>query len=271
MTLEYDSEKLSNPFFREVTELWRYRDLLWLLIANSIKTRYKRSTLGIVWTLLNPLLNTLVLTIAFSQLMRFDVKSYPIYLLTGMIFWNFFAQTTLTAASTLVWGSGLLKRVYIPRTIFAVSTLGNGLVNYVLALIPLIIIMLALGHPVRPSILLLPIPVLITSLFTLGIALFVSAMAVFFTDVVDLYNNLIQVWFYLTPIWYPLSIVPPRWAAILRWNPINLMLEQVRAVIYDGVVPSWHSFLLTGIISLVVFLLGWWIFTKRVDELAYRI
>lgn len=271
MTFDYDSTRTRPPALQELAELWRYRDLLKLLVGNSLKTRYKRSALGVLWTLLNPLLNTLVLTIAFSQLMRFEVQSYPVYLLSGLVLWNFFAQTTLQAANTLVWGSGLLKRIYVPRAIFAVAVLGNGLVNLLLSILPLLAVMLVLGHPLHASLLLLPLPILLVAMFTLGVALLVSTLAIFFTDVVDLYNILLQAWFFLTPIVYPLSILPQPWAAILRFNPMNLLVVPFRQVIYFGEIPSPASLALTAGLSLATLVLGWWVFTQRLDDLAYRI
>ncbi len=137
----YDSADRRSPATRELIELLRYRDLLRLMVTNIVKTRYKRSALGVVWTLLNPLLNMAVLTIAFSSLFRASLQRYPVYILAGLICWNLFAQTTISAMNTLVWGGSLLKRIYIPRTIFAVAAIGNGLVNLGLALIPLVVIM----------------------------------------------------------------------------------------------------------------------------------
>lgn len=267
----YDSTTVRSPVIAELVDLWRYRDLLRLLVTNSIKTRYKRSALGVVWTLLNPLLNTLVLTIAFSQLLRFNLKNYSIYLLTGLLFWNFFAQTTVQAMNTLIWGSSLLRRIYVPRTIFAVSVVGNGLVNYLLALIPLGVIMLVMRHPFRLSLLLLPVALLLMAMFTLGIALFVSTLAVFFVDVVDVYGILLSAWFYLTPIIYPLSIVPEKFAAFIRFNPMNILLEIFRSLIYYGEVPSLLKFGGAALMSVVSLLVGWWVFTRKVDEFAYRI
>src|SRR5260221_2671662 len=142
--VEYDSAARGWSPLTELVELVRYRDLVLMMVANMVKTRYKRSALGVVWTLLNPLLNMAVLTVAFSALFSSSLVHYPVYVLTGLVFWNFFSQTTLFAMNALVWGGGLLKRVYIPRTIFAVSAVGNGLVNLGLSLIPLVLIMLVL-------------------------------------------------------------------------------------------------------------------------------
>lgn len=267
----YDSAKVRIPAISELVELWRYRDLLQLLITNRIKTRYKRSVLGVAWTLLNPLLNTLVITIAFSQLFRFDIKNYPIYLLIGLLFWNFFAQTTNDSMQTLIWGSSLIKRIYIPRTIFAVAVVGNGIVNFLLAIVPLTIIMIGMQQPLRPSMLFLPIVILIMSMFTLGFSLFISTLAVFFVDVVDMYSVVLSAWFYLTPIIYPISIIPQGLIAYFKFNPLYPMVDLFRTIIYSGEVPSLIAFSEATGIAVVTLIIGWWVFTKRVDEFAYRI
>ncbi len=267
----YDTDHLRDPAIAELSELWRYRDLLQLLILNRIKTRYKRSVLGVIWTLLNPLLNTLVLTIAFSQIFRFNVPNYAIYILSGLLFWNFFAQSTNDAMDTLVWGSSLLKRIYIPRTIFAVAVVGNGLINYLLALIPLALVMLALRHPFTLNLLALPLAILILGMFTLGFSLLISTVAVFFVDFVYIFNVLLSVWFYLTPIIYPLSILPERFLTLFRLNPLVHLLQIFRLLIYDGKMPSSTLWGLAFLLSLVTLLTGWIIFTRKVDEFAYRI
>ncbi|MCX8061929.1 MAG: ABC transporter permease [Anaerolineales bacterium] len=267
----YDTASLRDPAIDEVFELWRYRDLLQLLIINRIKTRYKRSVLGVVWTLLNPLLNTLVLTIVFSQIFRFNLPNYAVYILSGLLFWNFFAQSTMDAMDTLVWGSSLLKRIYIPRTIFAVAVVGNGLINYLLALIPLGIIMLILRHPFTLNLLALPLAILILAMFTLGIGLLLSTLAVFFVDLVYIFNVLLLVWFYLTPIIYPLSIIPERFLPFFRLNPLLYLLQIFRLIIYEGIMPSPTLWGAAFSLALITLFAGWLIFTRKVDEFAYRI
>ena len=267
----YDTATLRDPAINELSELWRYRDLLQLLVVNRIKTRYKRSVLGVVWTLLNPLLNTLVLTIAFSQLFRFNVPNYAIYILSGLLFWNFFAQSTNDAMETLVWGSNLLKRIYIPRTIFAVAVVGNGLINYLLALIPLGVVMIILRHPFTVNLLALPLAIFILGMFTLGFGLLLSTVAVFFVDMVYIFNVLLSVWFYLTPIIYPLSILPERFLPLFRLNPLVHLLQIFRSLIYEGTMPSLTLWGLAFALGLVTLIAGWVIFTRKVDEFAYRI
>ncbi|MFZ5808956.1 MAG: ABC transporter permease [Chloroflexota bacterium] len=267
----FDSQKLPPKALHELIELWQYRDLLRLLVVNRIKTRYKRSVLGVIWTLLNPLLNTLVLTIAFSQLFRFNLPNYAIYLLVGLLFWNFFSQSINDSMHTLVWGSGLLKRIYVPRAIFAVAVIGNALINYLLALIPLVLIMAVLHQPFTNALWFLPGAVLILAMFTLGFGLLVSTVAVFFVDFVDLFGVLLSAWFYLTPIIYPLSIIPPRWLPVIRLNPLVHLVELFRAIIYQGVMPAAGAWLVSLVLASVTLVAGWLIFTSKVDEFAYHI
>ncbi len=269
--VKYDSGASRNPVVDEFHELWRYRSLLRLLVINSIKTRYRRSVLGVIWTLLNPLLNTIVLTIAYSALFRFDLENYAIYLLAGFLLWNFFAQTTTASMNTLVWGSNLLRRIYIPRTIFAFSAVGNGLVNFILSLIPLLIVTLVMKHPVTPAVFFLFFSILLTAMFTLGVSLLLSTLAIFFVDIVDMYSVILSTLFFLTPIIYPISIIPPRYVPFIQWNPINIFLELFRFPVYYGVLPPLKMILAGTIIALGSLWIGWWFFTKRVDEFAYRI
>lgn len=268
----YDSAALRLPAaVRELQELLRSYDLLSILVLSSIKTRYKRSSLGVVWTLLNPLLQMTVLTIAFSSLFRSSLERYPIYLLTGLVCWNFFSQSTTLAMHSLLWGAGLLKRVYMPRTIFVVSAIANGLINLGLSLIPLLEIVLFLGHPVYPAWGFLPVAVLLSAAFSLGLSLILSVLAVFFSDVVELYQSLLQILLYLTPIIYPKEIIPARFAGFFELNPLYHLIELFRAPIYSGQLPSLRTILLAAVFSISTLLIGWWTFTGKADEIAYRV
>jgi ABC-2 type transport system permease protein len=162
----------------ELREVWRYRDLLLQLVSRNIKTRYKRSVLGIGWTMLNPLFMMLILTFVFSNLFRITVEHYAVYLLSALTLWGFFAGSTTDAMTELVWGGGLLHRIYLPRTVFALSAVGTGMVNLLFALGPLAVIMLVIGT-FRPQLLFLPIPILLTGIFTLGVGLIFSVLAAF--------------------------------------------------------------------------------------------
>ncbi|MEJ2563803.1 MAG: hypothetical protein P8Z42_14115, partial [Anaerolineales bacterium] len=130
----YDSAARAKPFYEELQALVRYRDLIGQLIARSVKVRYKRSFLGVAWTMVNPLLTMAVLTLVFANIFRFPGQDYALHVLSGLLIWNFFAQSTTAAMNDLVWSGGLLGRIFVPKAVFAVSALGTGLINLVLAL-----------------------------------------------------------------------------------------------------------------------------------------
>jgi ABC-type polysaccharide/polyol phosphate export permease len=267
----YDSAQKVVPLVEEFKELVRYRDLLTQLIARNIKTRYKRSVLGIFWTMLNPLLMMLVLTFVFSEVFKFSVKHYASYALAGISLWNFFAQTTSGAMSELIWGGSLLRRIYIPRTIFACAALGTGLINLLLSLVPLVAIMIITGVPIRPSIMILPVPIVLTAIFALGVALILSRVAAYFADVLEMYQILLTVWMYFTPIIYPKEVVPERLQWLLNFNPMYHLIEFFRAPLHEGWFVAPRTVAIAALISVLTLIFGWWYFSRKADELAYRI
>jgi ABC-type polysaccharide/polyol phosphate export permease len=268
---EYDSARARTTILGELRELYRYRDFLKLLVAKTIKSRYKRSALGVAWTLLNPLVSMAVMTVAFSTMFRTSIPRYPVYLLVGLTAWNFFSQSTSYAMGQLFWGGGLMKRVYLPPTVFAVASIANGLVNLVLALVPLAGIMLLVRQPVYATWWFFPFAVLILAVFTLGVALLFSSLSALYIDVLDMYQLLLQAWFFLTPIMYPREIVGARYAWMLAFNPMHYMIEIVRLPVYAGRLPDSTTLLVSIALALGALALGAWVFTRKADELAYRL
>ena len=264
----YDTSARPSAFMEEIQSLYRYRELIVQLISRSVKTRYKRSFLGVAWTMINPLLTMSVLTLVFSGLFGFPARSYALYVLSGLLLWNFFAQTTTAAMGDLIWSGGLIGRVYLPKSIFAVAAVGTGLVNLGLALIPYAVIALALGGRFSPVVLLLPAPVLIFSLFALGIALMLSSLAVRFADVMPMYEILLTAWMYLTPVIYPMDLLPEGASRILRFNPILYPLASFRSLLLDGVLPEISQIAIAAGLSFLTLILGWAVFTRRSREYA---
>jgi len=267
----YDSAQRPPAMLEELREVWRYRDLLAQLIERNIKVRYKRSVLGLAWTMLNPLLMMAILSIVFSNLFRITLEHYPVYVLSALVLWNFFSQATLTAMTELAWGNSLLQRIYVPRTIFAISAVGTGLINLLFALAPLAVIMLAIGVPLRPALILLPVPILLTAMFALGVGLALSILAASFADVVDIYHVALTAWLYLTPIIYPQEIVPAHLQWFFRLNPMYYLLETFRQPIYAGVLPALETLAPASAIAVSALVIGWWFFARNADGLAYRI
>ena len=269
----YDSERRGHPALVELRDLLDYRHLVLQLVRRDILTRYKRSVLGIAWTLLNPLGMMIVLSLAFSQIFRFENQvHYSVFVLSGLLSWNFFSQTTTASMVNLVWGGGLLNRIYIPRTSFAVAAIGTGLVNTVLAILPLILVMVFTGVPLRASLLYLPVPILLLALFSLGLGLLISTLAVYFPDVAEMYQILTTAWMYLTPIIYPEEILPDAMRLwIIRLNPMYHLIKLYRVPILEGRLPTLDETIVPVLLAIVMLAVGWWFFCIKSDEFAYRI
>jgi ABC-type polysaccharide/polyol phosphate export permease len=266
----YDSAHRPPAMIEELREIIRFRELLGQLVARNILVRYKRSVLGLAWTMLNPLLMMTILTVVFSNIFRIATAHYPVYVLSGLILWNFFSQTTLTGMTELLWGSGLVQRIYIPRTVFVLAAVGTGIVNLLFALIPLALIMLLTGVPLTPALLFLPIPIVLTAMFATGTALVLSILAVSFADLVDIYQVALTAWLYLTPIIYPKEIVPPSLQGLFLLNPMYYFLELFRLPVYTAALPTIDMLLPASALALGMLALGWWVFTRNADGLAYR-
>jgi ABC-type polysaccharide/polyol phosphate export permease len=271
-TLEYtyDSEKRTSPALEELQDIIKYRDLIFQLVRRDIVARYKRSVLGIAWTMLQPLGMMVVLTIVFSQLFG-HVEGYAAYLLSGLIAWTFFAQTTTSAIFQSAWGGALIRRIYVPHTAFPVASIGTGVVNLALSLVPLLLILLILRRPLTWAALFLPIAILSLTAFALGIGLLLSSLSVRFPDIAEMYQIILQAWMYLTPIMYPSDILP---AAYRRWllyfNPMYYQVLMFRVPLYDGVLPSVPLVLIGVGIAVATLVIGWIYFCHQADKFAYQ-
>lgn len=267
----FDSAQRPSPVLEEVLALIKYRELIRQFVSRSIKTRYKRSVLGVLWTLLNPLLTMVVLTIIFSQVFRFSVENYPIYVLCGLVVWNFFSNATTGAMSDMLWSGNLLGRIYMPKSVFAVSAVGTGLVNLLLSLIPVFIIALVLGVQITPAILVMPLSIVILAVFSLGLGLTLSTAAVFFGDMEPVYNVVLTIWFYSTPIIYPVEVIPEQFQWLIRLNPLYYLLTIFRDPLFKGTVPELSFWLISCGLALVALIIGAYLFTSKSNEYAYRI
>jgi len=267
----YDSANNRVSAKAELKELSKYRYLLGQLVRRDILTRYKRSVLGVAWTMLNPLGTMLILTFVFSNFFKTEVAHFPVYILSGLLVWNYFSQATNAAISGLVWGGSLLKRIYIPSAVFGVSAIGTALVNLIISIVPLVIVMLVDRAPFYWSLLFLPVSIVILTAFTLGFGLFISSLAVFFPDVGEMYQVLLTAWMYLTPIIYPETLISPNLLPFFKINPMYWMVKMFRLPIFEGRIPNWQELLpaFSWAVGMLVF--GWIYFTSKSEEYAYRV
>jgi ABC-2 type transport system permease protein len=269
-TVIYDSAKRGSPALEELRGIIQYRDLVFQLVRRDVVTRYKRSVLGIAWTMLQPLGMMIVLSIVFSTLFS-SIRGYPTYILSGLVAWTFFSQTTNAIIVHTVWGGELFRRIYLPRTSFALSSVGTGLVNIALSLVPLFLIMLVSGTPLHWSVLFIPFVLLLLAAFTLGIGLIISTLAVFFPDVSEMYQIVLLAWMYLTPIIYPEEIIPSAYRFwLFNLNPMYYLIKVFRMPLYDGVLPDWKTLLVSTVVSFSALLIGWFVYSRKADEFAYH-
>jgi homopolymeric O-antigen transport system permease protein len=266
----YDSAHREPRSIEELKSLWTYRSLVVELVIRDIKVRYKRSVLGIFWTMLVPLLNMVALTAVFSALLKNQIQNYPVYFMTGSLFWGFFAQSTSNAASQTHDSNEMAKRIYIPRSVFVVAAIGVGLVNLALSIVPLVVILIATGFPLHATWWFLPVSVMIETLFAAGVGFILFTIASRFSDVREMYIVLIQTWFFLTPIVYHPSIVPPRFRIALWANPLYYLLQTFRRPIYDGVIPDLQFLAASAGLALGTLFVGWVYFCNRSDRFAYQ-
>ena len=252
----------------------RYRDLVLALVGRELKVRYRRSAIGFVWTMLQPLLMMMVFYTVFSYLFRFQLANYPVYALAGILFWNFFSQSIVSSMNSLRGNAILLQKLPVPMAVFPVATVISGVVNLLFALVPLLLVLIVRGFSdhfasFTPALLFLPVSILLAGLFTLGAGLLLAPLAVFFSDVVELISVLLTVLMYLTPIFYPKEILPAKVRWIVRFNPVRSILEVFRDPIYYGKIPPLtHLGVCVGITAIFL-VLGAWAFRRSSDRIPF--
>ena len=254
----------------------KYRALINQLVQRDIKTKYRRSVLGLLWTVLNPLLMMTVLSIVFSYFFsRYgDVENFPVYLLCGQVIFNFFNESTSIAMGSIVHSGELIKKVYVPKYLFPITKVMSSGVNLLSSMIALVIVMVATRSRVTPTVLLAVFPLLYVLLFSTGVSLFLSAAAVSFRDLMHLYSVVTTAWMYLTPVIYPMSILDgaPKWAIfIINANPLTAFIKIFRAVVLDGVTAPWILHVQSIVWCVIALVMGSLVFKKSQDKFILKI
>ena len=245
-----------------IEELYKYKYLIQELVVRDIKKKYRRSVLGVVWSILNPLLMMAVTAMVFSTLFRFDIKNYPLYLLTGQILFTFYAESTNFAMSSIIENGGLIRKIYIPKYLFPLSRVISSCVNLFFTIPALILIILVTGQPLTFAMLSFIVPLLLFFIFCLGVGLILATMAVYFRDMFHLYGVLLNLLNYATPIFYPEKIVPAQFDLLVKLNPLYYFFKAFRMSVYDGVLPTAPLLFHCTMIAAVVFIIGCYVFKK---------
>ena len=267
----YDSSARRNRIIDELRELFRYRDLVRNLVSRNVTARYKRSVLGVLWTLLDPLLTMIIMAVVFTALFAKSIPGYPVFLLSGIVIWNFFAQASTQAMMDFVYSGALVVQVYLPTSVFAFSAIGTHLVNLLLSCIPLFFIDIWVGRPITPALLFLPISILLVSLFTLGVGLLISSLAVFFADIVNIFNISLQLMMFLSGVFFSVEALPESLQKIVKFLPTFQMVTIFRYPIYYGEIPPIESLVYFSAWTMIMLILGLYVFTRLSDEYVYRV
>ena len=244
----------------------KFRPLLYELVARDVKIKYRKSVLGVLWTLLNPLLMMLILSIVFSNLFRFDVENYSLYLLAGQILFNFFNESTTGAMTAILGNSALIKKVYIPKYLFVVTRIASSSINILSSFCALILVMLFTRTELHFSMFLVVIPLAYLIIFSLGVGLVLAAITVKFRDVMHLYTVFLTGLMYLTPIIYPISMLPEWVKKIVNLNPLTGILNIFRNVVIYNTIPTVGEFIISLVVVCLTLVLGLWVFYKQQDE-----
>lgn len=228
--------------------------------------RYQKSVLGMLWTVLNPLLMMVVITIVFSTLFKQNIPNFPIYYLTGSLIFSFNSETTSNALYSVLFNASLMKKVYIPKYLFPLSKTFSGLVNLGFSLIAMFVVMVVLDVEFKITLLLLPIPIFYTFLFATGLGLFLAAATVFFRDIAHFYGVFIMAWTYLTPIFYPVSILPDSVLRLMQLNPMYHYVSYVRELVLYGTFPGMRENLICFLFGIGMFIVGIAVFARKQDK-----
>lgn len=256
---------------RYFQNLNKYKYLILELVSRDIKVKYKKSILGLIWTLLNPLLTMIVLTIVFSNLFRFDIENFPVYLITGQVMFNFFSEATNMAMMSINDNAQLIKKVYIPKYIFPISKSLSSFVNLVFSLIAVLFLIIYMKIHVTGAIFFSVISLIYVLIFAMGIGLILATLNTFFRDIQHLYGILLTAWMYLTPIFYPINIIPEQYKWLVSSNPLYYMISHFRDSVLYGVIPNMELNLICILSSIGTFLVGLFIFYKAQDKFILHI
>jgi ABC-2 type transport system permease protein len=256
---------------KQIQTFMRYRFLLEDLISRDLKVKYRRSVLGLVWSILNPLLMMLVVTTVFNTVLRIKIDNFPLYYLTGSLIFNFISEATSSALVSIISSAPLIKKVYVPKYIFPVEKTLFSFVNMLFSLIAVIIIMLIYGNQWHWTLLLFPVPLVYALIFAIGFGLILASINVFFRDVGHLYSVWLTAWTYLTPIIYTVDMLPGWLKNVMMINPLYHYVTYFRDLVMYGTVPGWGANLTCLAFSFGFLLLGLLVFKKTQDKFILHI
>ena len=259
---------LNHRFIKNFT---KYKFLLMELVKRDITLKYRGSVLGIFWSFLNPLLHMIVLTVVFGTFFGGSIPNFAVYALTGFLIFSFFSSATRLSMNSIKKGAPILKKMYVPKYIYALASILSETVNLFISMIVLVLVMIATGCSFSIYNLTAIFPIFFLFIFTIGCGLILASINVFFKDVKYLYGVFTRLLMYGCAIFYPISIIPERFLPIFYANPVYCAISGLRDSILDGIFPNTLLLLYLSIISIITLSLGIIIFYKTQDKFILHI
>lgn len=249
----------------------KYIPLMGELVKRDLRLKYRRSILGYLWSLLNPLMMMTLMSFIFSYMFRFDIDNYPIYLISGQMLFNFFSEATNMSMFSVIQNAALMKKVYVPKIVFPISRVLSSFVTMAFSLLAIVIVMFAVKVEFHLTVFLFWIPLLFLIFFATGVGIMLSALAVKFRDVTHLYSVLIMAWMYMTPIFYPVEAVPAEVYFVIKHNPLYNIVTLFRDLVMYGRISQidiWIGAVVPAVLSLII---GSVVFSKMEKNFIYYI
>ncbi len=270
-TRHSDRESLVSRAATELRALWNYRACVPTLVVNNLRRRYQRSLLGFLWSLLNPLAMMTIMTLVFSLFFHKDPRDFALYVFSGLLPWTFMSSTMVAGCGALVEADGYLKKMPIPKLVFPLVLVGTEFCNFSFSLFALVLLGAIIGLQCHPTLLALPIAIMPTLVFTLGMTIILSVTTVYFRDVAHIVGVAFGGIFYLTPILYPVTSIPSRLQGWYHYNPFVHFLNLYRDLICTGSMPSIQECCIVWSLSLLATVIGVFIYLWRAPNIIYRL
>jgi len=252
-------------------EIFRYRELLRELVKRDLKVKYRRSALGILWSVFNPLLFMMVTTFIFSAMFKNQIENFPLYFLSGQIIYAFFAEATGQAQMGLIENGALIKKVYIPKYIFPISKACLSLVNTLFSLVAVVLIILFMRFELPPTSILFFIPILLMFMFSIGIGLLLSSLTVFYRDIIHIYSVVLSVLTFFSATFYPIEIIPEKVRGVIEYNPIYVYISYFRDLVLNGQIPDAYHNLIAISYCMASMVIGYMVFRKNENKILLYI
>lgn len=254
--------------WNSLKQLFAYRALIRHMVVLELKSRYRGSMLGFLWTLLNPLLLMLVMWAVFSRYARIKEENYALFILCALMVWQFFSQTATRALNSIISNRNLIQKIYLPKSVFPTAIVSSNVVNLLFSLLAYALIAVCVYRIPITAVLLIPV-LLMLYVLTLGVALLLSTLNVFFRDFTHLIPSILRAMFYLTPIFYKPDMFGPFAHMLLRLNPLYYPVVATRDVLYYGHLPAMDIWQMGFVIALIIFVVGMSAFAALEEKFVY--